>query len=37
MPEYHLADSEAKFAELIWCNEPVTFGELVKLCAEQFG
>lgn len=28
---------QMKFAELIWEREPVGSGELVKLCAEEFG
>lgn len=35
MPEYHLAEAEAKFAELIWANEPISSGDLVKLCAAR--
>ena len=31
MKEYKLAESEEKFAELIWQNEPIGSGELVKL------
>ncbi|WP_029233240.1 BlaI/MecI/CopY family transcriptional regulator [Butyrivibrio sp. VCB2006] len=27
---------QMKFAELIWDNEPVASGELVRLCAEKF-
>lgn len=36
MKEYRLAEGEAKFAELIWQNEPITSPELVKLCEENF-
>ncbi len=32
MKEYKLAEAEEKFAELIWQNEPVGSGELVKIC-----
>lgn len=32
MKEYKLTDMEAKFAEIIWANEPIPSGELVKLC-----
>lgn len=31
MKEYKLAESEEKFAELIWQNEPIGSGDLVKL------
>ena len=37
MPEYHLAESEARVAGLIWENEPIASGELVRLCAQQLG
>ena len=32
MAEYKLAEIEMRFAEIIWNNEPLTSGELVKLC-----
>lgn len=35
MKEYKLAESEKKFAELIWQNEPIGSGELVKLCEKR--
>lgn len=35
MKEYKLTQSEAKFAEIIWCNEPIASGELVKLCEKE--
>ena len=34
MPDYHLAEAEAKFAALIWENEPLASSELVKLAAD---
>lgn len=36
MKEYRLAEGEAKFAELIWENEPIASPELVKLCEKEF-
>ena len=33
MEPYKLGEMEQKFADLIWENEPVPSGELVKLCA----
>lgn len=36
MKEYRLAELEARFAELIWRNEPVSSPELVKLCEKEF-
>jgi len=31
MKEYKLTETEEKFAELIWMNEPILSGDLVKL------
>ncbi|MCM1088210.1 MAG: BlaI/MecI/CopY family transcriptional regulator [Muribaculaceae bacterium] len=36
MQEYKLAEGEAKFAELIWREEPISSPELVKLCEKEF-
>lgn len=36
MREYKLAEGEMKFVELIWKNEPIKSGELVRLCEENF-
>jgi BlaI family penicillinase repressor len=35
MKEYKLTESEEKFAELIWQNEPMGSGDLVKLCEKE--
>jgi len=35
MKRYKLAGSEEKFAELIWQNEPIGSGALVKLCEKE--
>lgn len=35
MKEYKLTESEEKFAELIWENEPIGSGDLVKLCDKE--
>jgi len=35
MKEYKLSESEKKFAELIWQNEPIGSGDLVKLCEKE--
>ncbi len=35
MKEYKLAESEEKFAELIWQNEPIGSGDLVKLSEKE--
>lgn len=35
MDNYKLGIVEQKFAELIWKNEPISSGELVKLCLKE--
>ena len=35
MKKYKLAESEEKFAKLIWQNEPIGSGDLVKLCEKE--
>ncbi|NMA85234.1 MAG: BlaI/MecI/CopY family transcriptional regulator [Epulopiscium sp.] len=35
MIEHKLTESEEKFAELIWQNEPIGSGDLVKLCEKE--
>lgn len=37
MIDYKLGEVETRFARLIWTNEPLGSGELVKLCAENLG
>ncbi|HHY64017.1 MAG TPA: BlaI/MecI/CopY family transcriptional regulator [Clostridiaceae bacterium] len=37
MKLYKLTESEEKFAELIWQNEPIGSGDLVKLCEKEMG
>lgn len=37
MTDYQLGAMETRFAELIWNNEPISSGELVKLCEKEFG
>jgi len=34
--QYHLAEAESRFADLIWANEPLSSGALVQLCAAAF-
>lgn len=36
MLECRLTDTETKFADLIWANEPILSGDLVKLCEAEF-
>lgn len=33
--KYHLAETESKFADIIWENEPIASPALVKLCEEK--
>lgn len=35
MREYKLTDMESKFADIIWANEPIPSGDLVKLCETE--
>ena len=37
MEEYKLAESEYRFMCIIWENEPLASGELVKLCDKKLG
>jgi predicted transcriptional regulator len=32
-----IGEVQMRFAELIWDREPISSGELVKLCADEFG
>ena len=34
---YQMTETEYRFAELIWEEEPIGSGELVKQCTEKFG
>lgn len=35
MAEYRLGVVEMRFADLIWDNEPISSGDLVKLCEQE--
>lgn len=35
MYKYQLGDADARFADLIWQNEPISSGDLVKLCETE--
>ncbi len=35
MEEYRLGEVEMRFADIIWKNEPLSSGELVKLCEKE--
>ena len=37
MAEYKLGEVETKFADIIWGNEPLTSGELVRICEKELG
>lgn len=36
MGEHKMGDMESKFVELIWENEPIKSGDLVKVCEKRF-
>ncbi len=36
MKKYVFTESEERFADLIWDNEPLGSGDLVKLCENEF-
>lgn len=35
MKDYKFTDSEEKFAAILWQNEPIGSGDLVKLCEKE--
>ena len=35
MTDYKLGAVESKFADIVWEHEPISTGELVKLCGEE--
>ncbi|MDY3993184.1 MAG: BlaI/MecI/CopY family transcriptional regulator, partial [Evtepia sp.] len=35
--EYHIADSEYRFMQVVWEAAPVGSGRLVELCQEKLG
>ncbi len=35
MQDYRLGEMEQRFAQLIWANEPIASGDLVKLCQKE--
>ena len=37
MEQLKLCESEYRFASIVWDNEPLGSGELVKLCEQAFG
>jgi BlaI family transcriptional regulator, penicillinase repressor len=37
MEQLRLCDSEYRFADIVWENEPMGSGELVRLCEERLG
>ncbi len=37
MVDYKLGVMEMRFADLIWGNEPISSGDLVKLCEQELG
>ena len=37
MKDLKLAESEYRFMQLVWDNQPLTSSQLVKMCADEFG
>lgn len=37
MQDFELGEVQARFADIVWDNEPVGSGELVKICADKLG
>lgn len=37
MEQLKLCESEYRFASIVWESEPISSGELVRLCKEQLG
>lgn len=37
MIDYRLGEIEMKFADIIWNNEPLKSGELIKICEKELG
>ncbi len=37
MDDIRLGTVESRFADIIWRNEPIQSGDLVKLCAKELG
>lgn len=37
MKDYQMGAVESRFAEIIWKNEPVSSGALIKFCEEELG
>ncbi len=37
MIDYHLAEAEARFADLIWAHEPITAADLARRAADALG
>ena len=37
MQDFELGEVQARFADIVWDNEPVGSGELVRICADKLG
>ena len=37
MKDYQMGAVESRFAEIIWKNEPISSGTLIKFCEEELG
>lgn len=37
MPDFELGAVQERFADIVWANEPIPSGELVKICEKELG
>lgn len=37
MPQIELGEVQERFADIVWQNEPIASGELVKICDKELG
>ena len=37
MPDFELGAVQERFADIVWANEPIPSGELVKICEKEIG
>ena len=37
MPDLELGVVQERFADIVWANEPIASGELVKICEKELG
>ena len=37
MPDFELGAVQERFADIVWAHEPVSSGDLVKICEKELG